>query len=224
LLFIWHLTCAISPTGLLQRTLRLCGNVSKIPTLVDNTRTRTSTHDTRSTNSMNNLTPPILMATIRLSRFNKASDYFPHTNDKCLRTRVSYIAGSYDTHLSEEKVEIPHEGQKKHWYDIDDKRKKELEVCPQKGILHGTFLSLNVFSSSLFLSTDRRWSSRRSSASNRWLFCLQGTRGEQRRGDHLFYPSSFSCLSDISILENVASKLDQRRRSTHFRLPRKWSS
>lgn len=34
----------------------------------------------------------------------------------------------WDQH-SHQKVDIPHEEQKKNWYDLDEKRKKELEVC-----------------------------------------------------------------------------------------------
>lgn len=35
---------------------------------------------------------------------------------------------NWDEH-KHQKVDIPHEEQKKNWWDLDEKRKKELEVC-----------------------------------------------------------------------------------------------
>ena len=54
-----------------------------------------------------------------------AEDYSPILMSACVFT----LGGpNWDQH-QHQKVDIPPEEQQKHWWDLDEKRKKELEVC-----------------------------------------------------------------------------------------------
>ena len=46
---------------------------------------------------------------------------------------------NWDEH-KHQKVDIPHEEQQKNWWDLDEKRKKELEVYPYAGSWHAAVI------------------------------------------------------------------------------------
>ena len=57
-------------------------------------------------------------------------------------TVAFYVTGgtNWDEH-KHQKVDIPHEEQKKNWWDLDDKRKKELEVSLFIAAAYGRLLT-----------------------------------------------------------------------------------
>ena len=73
-----------------------------------------------------------------------------------------------------QKVDVPHEEQKKKWYDLEDDRKKQLEV-------QIFFFHLRIPVRRLMTSCwlDRRWALGRCCPSRRWLLRLARTREEE---------------------------------------------